>query len=215
MNVFSLYEKYKEERERYRKFYEKYGKFYNITISYGKNNNSINYISNKGTADEERLVVKYSPDGKIADVLAYTGVEEYKKWSSLTKLLNNLGSGKFYYDFSSSYNPFSHVAPSHMSSYKNEGMFDIMMQITNEYIKQTDQNVTLAVSYEGYGWANSPVSKIIYGKDAQINPLDMTHRTEIYNPDVLYALEYYEKEEKTHDFLSSEPDLLEEEPEKE
>ena len=102
-----------------------------------------------------------------------------------------------------------------MSSYKNEGMFDIMMQITNEYIKQTDQNVTLAVSYEGYGWANSPVSKIIYGKDAQVNPLDMTHRTEIYNPDILYALEYYEKEEKTHDSLSSEPDLLEEEPEKE
>ena len=185
---FSIYNKFVEEREKYNKFYEKYGKAYDISISYNKNCNFIKYISNKGSADEEMLTVRYAQDGKIADVFCCV----HKDWESLTRLLNNLDSGKFYYDFSSNYNPFSVVTPPHMSSYKKEGMFDIMMQTTYEYINQTNQNVTLGVSYKGYGYACSPVAKILHGKDAENISLNRYfHRTVIYNPNTLYALEYY------------------------
>lgn len=121
---FSIYEKFQEEKEKYNKLFEKYGKSYDLTISYNKNTNSINYISNKGLEHEERLSVKYSQNGKITDVFCCSDYKGCKEWSTLTKLLNNLCSGKFYYDFSC-YNPFSVVTPPHSSSYKKEGMFDV------------------------------------------------------------------------------------------
>lgn len=209
---FSIYNKFVEEREKYNKLYEKYGKAYDISISYNKNTNSINYISSKGTADEERLSVKYFSDGKIVDVFAYAGVENYKEWSSLTWQLANLGSNRYKRNFD---NPFFIVAPPHVSSYKKEGMFDIMMQTTYEYINQTNQNVTLGVSYEGYGYACSPVAKILHGKDAENISLNRYfHRTVIYKPNTLYALEYYnaklaDKEKFTMLFFENENDDME------
>lgn len=186
---FSIYNKFSEEKEKYDKLYEKYGKPCSLKIYYNKGNNSINYILNKDSEYEERLSVRYSNDGKIADVYACTDAN--KAWDKLTPMLNNLGSGLFYYDFSSNYNPFSIVTPPHISQRKSGEMFDVMMQIAYEYIKQTNQNVTLGVSYEGYGYAHSPVAQIIHGKDVKIAPLDTFNKTVIYNPDILYALEYY------------------------
>lgn len=194
---FSIYNKFREEKEKYNKLFEKYGKSYDLTISYNKNTNSINYISSKGTADEERLSVKYSSDGKIVDVFAYAGVENYKEWSSLTWQLANLGSNRYKRIFN---NPFSIVAPPHVSSYKKEGMFDVMMQVTNEYIKQTDQNVTLVVSYEGYGASCSPFTEFVHGKDIALPTY--FYKTEIYDPDVLYAMKYYEDREKDRVFAN-------------
>ncbi len=188
---FSIYNKFREEKEKYNKLFEKYGRSYDISISYNKDTNSIKYISNKGLADEEMLTVKYAQDGKIADVFCCV----YKEWESLTRLLNNLGSGKFYYDFSSNYNPFSVVTPPHISSYEKEGMFDIMMQTAYEYIKQTGQNVTLGVSYEGYGYACSPVAKIIRGKGMEAS-CNMDSKTVIYDQDILYVIKYYKDKEK-------------------
>ena len=198
---FSIYNKFREEKEKYNKLFEKYGKSYDLIISYNKNTNSINYISNKGTVDEERLSVKYSSDGKIVDVFAYAGYaevdENYKSWSSLTWQLTNLASNRYKRIFN---NPFSIVAPPHVSSYKKEGMFDVMMQVTNEYIKQTDQNVTLVVSYEGYGTAYSPIAKIVHGKDMALST-DFYKKTEIYDPDILYAIKYYEDKKKDNIFV--------------
>lgn len=186
---FLIYEKFCEEKEKYNKLFEKYGKSCDLIIYYNKNNNSISYISNKDSEYEERLSVRYSNDGKIADVYACT--DAYKAWDKLTPMLNNLASGLFYYDFSSNYNPFSIVTPPHISQRKSVEMFDVMMQIAYEYIKQTNQNVTLGVSYKGYGYAHSPVAQIIHGRGTEIAPLDTFYKTVIYNPDILYALEYY------------------------
>lgn len=198
---FSIYNKFREEKEKYSKLYEKYGKSYDIEISYNKYHNSIDYVQ-KGADDKRKLSVKYSSDGKIADVFAYTERGGCKNWRCLTKLLNNLESKKFYYEINYE-NPFSTVAPPTLSACQQEGMFDIMMQTANDYITQTNQNVTLAVSFEAYGWSKAPMARVIHKRDAKeaYSEYGSFKKIEVYNPDILYAMKYYEDKEKDNIFM--------------
>ena len=145
------------------------------------------------------MSVDYSLDGKIKDVYALLGQQRNgSKWKLLTPMLNNLGSLKHYYDFSSIRNPFNEVVPPHLSSYESQGMFDVMMQVAYDYIKQTNQNVTLAVVYDGYGFANSPRAKVLLSANSSAPDIEEVNYpywskqvAYIYNPNILYGIKYH------------------------
>lgn len=186
MEQFSLYKKYKSEVKKYKSLYEKYGIEYSLSISYDKNRGSINYVSCPRTSREKRLSVYYNGDGEIDNVFACVGPNS--KWDCLLHYLNHLESKRCYYSL-----PFTLVSPQTLSICEKEGMFDVMMQTVYTYIQQTNQNVTLGVSYKGFGYAHTPEMMLVSGKNVKEEDVPSYYNFKIYDSNVLYVADYYKK----------------------
>lgn len=172
----NLYNKYIAEKEKYVPVYK------NMSIFYNKDKNSITYKDGQGYS----LVVQYTKDMKIKSVYSITNGEfgTKKVWSSLNKLLENLGSDIWYYNFSSNYNPYNEVTPLHFEAMENQGLFDVMMATANTYIKENNKNVILGVQYTGFGYANTPV--------AVARKKSLRDKEYIYDENVLYTKKYFD-----------------------
>lgn len=195
----AIWDKFLEEREKYYKnpaveTYEWRFEDCNLVISYNGKNNSINYSSNRDSDNGVGLTVKYSKDDKITEVLAYSKENGQRKYNDLTPLLRDLGSDISCLNFSSTSNPFAEVMPLNSPTYKDAILFDVMMRTAYKYIEQENKDVTLAVCYNGHGSAGTPTAKVFQGKNFTTTSLDMPYKTEIYNPDILYSIEYYNQE---------------------
>lgn len=184
----TLYEKYAIEKEKYLPVFK------NMTISYNKSKNSITYKDGQGYS----LIVSYSPDMKISGIAAQTNgaFDTGKKWTSLNKLFENLGSNIWYYDFSSSYNPYNQVTPPHLEAMENQGLFDVMMSTANEYIMQNNMDVWLGVKYTGYGYASTPVAVARKGKlhYNEYRHLCDDYSEYPYDSNILYTQKYFENQ---------------------
>ena len=190
------WDKFLEEREKYYKnpameTYEWRFEDCNLVISYNGKNNSINYASNRDSGNGVGLTVKYSKDDKITEVLAYSKENGQRKYNDLMPLLRDLGSDISCLNFSSTSNPFAEVMPLNSPTYKDAVLFDVMMRTAYKYIEQENKNVTLAVCYNGHGSAGTPTAKVFQGKNFTTASLNIPYKTVIYNPNTLYALEYY------------------------
>lgn len=181
----TLYEKYIEVKEKYLPVFK------NMTIFYNKNNNSITYKDGQGYS----LIVSYSQDMKISGIAAQTNgaFNTGKNWTSLNKLFKNLGSEIWYYDFSSSYNPYNEVTPLHLEAMENQGLFDVMMATAKEYIEQNNMDVWLGVKYTGYGYAATPVAVARRGKlhYNEYRNLYNDYREHPYDSSILYTQKYF------------------------
>ena len=189
----TLYEKYVIEKEKYLPVFK------NMVISYNKNKNSITYKDGQGYS----LIVSYSQDMKIIGIAAQTNeaFDTGKKWTSLNKLFENLGSDIWYYDFSGSYNPYNKVVPLHMEAMENQGLFDVIMSTANEYVKQNNMDVWLGIRYTGYGYACTPVAVARRGKlhYDEYRYLCNDCNEYPYNSNILYTQKYFENQLSKND----------------
>jgi len=173
----TLYEKYIQQKERYCAIFEA------MKISYNKNKNSITYTDGRG----DTLSVQYTTDmKKIENVFVRF---KDSKWKCIVDTFANLGSERWYYDFSgSSANPFSQVVPLHLSAMEKQGLFDVMMELANDYIKQEKLPVILGIKYGGYGYACTPIA--VARKQSE----GLRYKEHPYDENILYTKEYCEKQ---------------------
>lgn len=179
----NIYDKYVAEKEKYAPVYK------NMSIFYNKDKNSITYKDGQGYS----LVVQYTKDMKINSVSSITNGEfgTEKVWSGLNKLLENLGSDIWYYDFSSNYNPYNQVTPLHLEAMENQGLFDVMMATANTYIKENNKDVVLGVKYTGFGYSNTPV--------AVARKKSLRDKEYFYDENVLYTKKYFDDQLSKND----------------
>jgi len=180
----TLYEKYLEQKEKYLPIFKE------MTISYYKPKNRILYAQN-GNA----LSVEYEED--MMTIKNVATKSEYGNWKNITNNLRNINSTKFYHELSY-WMPFRNVYPLHMSSLETQGLFDVMLEIVNNYIKQNNYDTQIIISYTGYGCANTPTAKTVSKQDAKY----LSSKECLYDENTIYTAKYIyntlQKEDKRY-----------------